>query len=413
MEPTEISQKLQEMGIPAEKIEKLLQVGKSKSSETWDELMGNLNLLTQPEQIRTVDIILEQAGVQSASDPNESSMNVPAINYSTPAVVVPKETDLARRTQDTIKSLKTLVCLGQYDESQKITDEWDAHTGCEGQPVYVCHHCKSNVCSTHSYWIPDHEFPFLVRKPQGEEENKRKKMFIMIGILIIIFGVMFTGIGISVEFSGFIGFGVVVLLIGVLLIVYAFKMKEKKANIYPEFMKTVKTKWGNQVELEYQHLGFYTAVHCWQCLKTYHSEFIETGKSVFSKVYTKTAAWKKSLTTGTIPINEPERLKIANYAANLFLSDFKFALNCLYPTSGKYRELERPAEFLNRAEGKSIVFSVQKKRNIKETTVLRYYPPTPIWLLTPIEKKTVEYIELDKWIETYEQHIKGFFSLTS
>jgi len=136
-------------------------------------------------------------------------------------------------------------------------------------------------------------------------------------------------------------------------------------------------------------LGYYTAVHCWKCLGENHPEFLEVSKTISNIVFLEAQSWTKKTEFQDVPYSAPDCTKAANFAANLYLNDFKFANICLFPKGGKIEILERPPNY-------------SKQIPIGTIQNVRFYPPTPVWNYRPvIEKPRIDEVLIDKKVKRF------------
>ncbi len=341
----------------------------SKSSSTADSLASSIS--------QKINEVKEKLETRSENVANAAT---PAIGASE------KYSKIRSRSEVLIEMMKKFPCSKGDLKSIKMNDEYDSQEGCKGPAVYVCHHCKTSLCSTHSYWIPDKEFPYYTfastKRPVEDNSSKIKveaKSKITVGMVIFILAIIMGFIPFVQLVSPFIFIASIPLLMNGWNLFYMSEYKPVITNPYPEFIDTYYTKWGNSIEKRYALLGNYTAVHCWNCLLKFHAEFIEISKNIFTMVLLDANAWKKCTEFGYLDYTESDKIKAANFAANLYLNDFKFASAVLVPEGNRLKPMERPVEY---------------RVQLREDSVgpFRWFMPTPVWLNEP----NISKVEIDK-----------------
>ena len=328
-------------------------------------------------------------------------------------IITDKYKKIRDRSEELLALMKRFPCSNNNLEDIRITDEYDKQAGCNGPAVYVCHHCKTSLCSTHSYWIPDKEFPYysipgvkrgiedktIAMKKEGISQMVKSILLIIIAIFIS------TTISYIKEMAAVISailliFGGVYFIKGIKNIETS-KFKPIITNPHPEFIDSYKTKWGNFIEKRYAFLGYYTAVHCWKCLGENHPEFLEVSKTISNIVFLEAQSWTKKTEFQDVPYSAPDCTKAANFAANLYLNDFKFANICLFPKGGKIEILERPPNY---------------SKQISKGTIqnVRFYPPTPVWNYRPvIEKPRIDEVLIDNKVKRFSLILSIAFFVTT
>jgi hypothetical protein len=230
--------------------------------------------------------------------------------------------------------------------------------------VYTCHHCHKALCSKHSYWIPDEQFPVF---RQGKENRgvvadpkKMKLGSIFVGLAILSFAAgtgllvlgmflfrsLVTGLVLIIVGSAVIGGGIPLMILG---------NKFKTATIlsttqFPRYTRTVMTKFDVQIPVFYEHLGYFVAVHCWHCLREHHILYYVTAKDVLAQIHDLARQWQfpehKEAPT------DDELTKVGVWAANYFLQSFKFNPTAGMPITAPWplRAMIRPSEISQRAD---------------------------------------------------------------
>jgi hypothetical protein len=294
--------------------------------------------------------------------------------YQKEIVIRDKYKKIRAHSEELLDLLKKFPCSNNDLKELQLTDEYDMQSGCKGPAVYVCHHCKTSLCSTHSYWIPDEKFPYFskpgaklkvvdntaVMRQEGENLISGAGALFFLAILCAftpltaLFSIIFFVSAGTKYIEGWIK-------------VESSKFKPTITNPHPEFKVKYETKWGNTIEKRHAFMGYYTAVHCWNCLLKYHHEFINVAKAIFNIVFNDAVKWYKYTESGVEPYTESDGIKAGNFAANLYLNDFKFANICLFPKDAKIEKLERPLGY-------------NTQINVNQVHSVRYYPPTPVWV---------------------------------
>ncbi|MHA1791843.1 MAG: hypothetical protein ACTSVI_04300 [Promethearchaeota archaeon] len=241
------------------------------------------------------------------------------------------------------------TCLPSNENKtlKSMSWNWDIQEDCDSPAVYVCHHCHKPLCSKHSYWIPDMEFPIIRRSKEirtsapdnakiarGERLIKSGKGMKNTGLAFLLFGfittIAFFMLGIYFLFLLFIGIGLLVFG-GILIGVGSGKIKRGNklmgAKIwlvatYPRYVKKVNTKYNKLISSFYQHMGYYLAVHCWDCLKTHHPHYYKAANDIIEYVLDKIGSLRGF--DNAEPINDDEKTEVALFAANHYFSLFKF-----------------------------------------------------------------------------------------
>lgn len=328
-------------------------------------------------------------------------------------IITDKYKKIRDRSEELLALMKRFPCSNNNLEDIRITDEYDKQAGCKGPAVYVCHHCKTSLCSTHSYWIPDKEFPYysipgvkrriedktIAMKKEGISQMVRSILLFIIAIIIST-TINFMGEMAAVISAILLIFGGVYFIKGIKNIETS-KFKPIITNPHPEFIDSYKTKWGNFIEKSYAFLGYYTAVHCWKCLGENHPEFLEVAKSISNIVFLEAQSWSKQTEFQFVPYSPSDCTKAANFAANLYLNDFKFANVCLFPKGGKIEILERPPNY-------------SKQIPIGTIQNVRFYPPTPVWNYRPvIEKPRIDEVLIDNKVKRFSLILSIAFFVTT
>lgn len=342
--------KLNELGISANLISDLLKIGKKIPESRWDQLFKDLTGLNQNQRNEAVRLIIEKApktekGIQ----------------------VNPQLRTLRAKVRSVLSSQKRNECLENRPELQELSHQFDHKEKCNELPVFLCHHCHTPLCASHSYWIPDEKFPFIMKHSvtdqgihQDQEGIKNAKLMIVIGAILCI------------------------LLIGIPLLIIGLQMKKKaEANVtitgkfYPQYSFKSTTKWENQIEEKYEHCGYYTAVHCWDCLKTYHAPFYYTAQRLIHIGESKLTRYRKKMVNGTRLYTESELNAMKNMIGNLYFSTFKISTMVGFPFEDTMRVMVRPPMFANQINR-----------------------PTPLWVFEPriSNKHGFREITHEQWI---------------
>lgn len=388
-----------ELGIPPELAYQVAEAGKGKSAETWNQLMTTIRAKTPEERF---EIATKIAGLSKPTVIAEPKELIPeTIVTIEEEKTVPKKPIRSRSKYPEIegesyrilKKMRKVKCLTDEKELKEMTDELDEKIVCKGNVVYVCHHCKKLMCSQHSYWIPDKEFPYIVRKTTEEEiktdEEKLRKaqQYMIIGIitLIIIVGVYFIWKSIQLK-----------------------KEAEYYAgSFFPSYFESYNTKWGKKLKVVYENQGYYLAVHCWDCLRLNHSEIYNVALKILNLASSKAADYQILKGEKMVTINDDLKQRIAVYSADLYLLEFKYGLNCYLKLKENLRELERPDYSVSGQAGSSSFYKVVKAPGSY------WFKPTPIWLFKPTAKITenVKTLTIEKWFEKNEIWIKNRFKV--
>jgi hypothetical protein len=164
-------------------------------------------------------------------------------------------------------------------------------------------------------------------------------------------------------------------------------MKKQAGVYYPTFFKLMPTKWEKDIQVRYEHRGFYTAVHCWDCLKYSHGGIFGVASKILNSIYDESRGWRKIVPRGK-KLTETERVNCATYAANRYLNEFKFGRFCYLPLGGINRTMTRPGfdgRYTKAIVGKDV------------------YNPTPVWIfLLQKKKKRAKKLpkrSVSKWID--------------
>ncbi|MHA1758936.1 MAG: hypothetical protein ACTSVV_19370 [Promethearchaeota archaeon] len=398
------AESLFELGIPKEKIYALDIF--EKSSSTWKQLVDDLKSLpSADERIRVIDKILEKAEIRSGK-------KVSLLKVSAPEkLMTPKFHKVKDLAVDFLEKEKKVVCLKYEPDLKEISEEFDLRKECKGAPIYVCHHCGRNMCSQHSYWIPDKDFPYIVKKTfesklkKDEEKERKAKNQIRLGAFLVLLGCIMIPFWLSYYFGIMaIMLSIFLWLIGIPLIALGYKkLKEiffEEGRFYPTFKKVIDTKWNREIEVKFEHQGYYTAVHCWECLKQEHPEIYQVGIKILTEVYRRSENWKRLRGDVQEKIPDELRKKCGILAANIYLNEFKFGWRCYLPLNNVLRVMERPK------------FPEYEKywKPAKEGV----FYPTPIWLFEPVKDlktRRVPSTSIAAWINWNEKRIKKAYKI--
>jgi len=374
---------LKSLEIPVNLVEYLI-INFDKSDKTWKKLLDELRELSLNNRIEVIKIIQEKA-----SKEKKPKKAVSELRKDIKPARFPEIQELAQIILERERQVK---CLDNELAYKEVSEEFDQRQECIGSATYVCHHCGRNMCAQHSYWIPDIEFPFIMKKTEVKAEPIPAKAGILcFGLFLIIIGAMLFSMGYYMQ-----TYAIPITIIGVLILLVGIAnlLKKKPIVSYPTFVKKMPTKWGKDVQVKYEHKGYYTAVHCWECLKVHHEPIFNYALKILSSVYEESKNWRKILPRKK-KLNDTERVNCATYAANRYLNEFKFGKNCYLPLKGINRAMTRPT-FENRY--KNAVIS-------KEV-----YNPTPVWIfLLQKRKKGAKKVpkrSVSKWIDKNRIAIK-------
>lgn len=389
-----VKTELERLGIPADSIESMLEY--KKTEETWQRLLDDLQNLDKGDRIEVIEKIIAKTPERKKKTGEEvSKMFIKSARF-------PEIQGLAIRLMEREREI---ICLDREPKLKITSDEFDQRKECKGDATYVCHHCGRNLCSQHSYWIPDIEFPYFVKKEIEEEEYKdpgkmsRAKAIGILGFFAFMIGVLISGI-VNVAY----GVGGIVL--GILLFIaaaYIFS-KAKIGVFFPTYFKLVSTKWDRQIQIIYEHQGYYLAVHCWQCLKTKHEKFYYAASEILNRIYNESKGWKKLKGKKSIKLPEHTRLVCATFAANRFLNEFKFTEECHMPLEFEKFDLRLMSRPIFSSQYNSVAIS---KSN--------HYNPTPVWIFWPATKlkfKKAPKISINDWVDENRPQIKGWGGVT-
>ncbi len=317
---------------------------------------------------------------------------------------------IKKRAEKILDDEHQINCLKGEPKTRELTEEFDQRKDCQGEANYICHHCGRNLCSQHSYWIPDLNFPYINRKiDEGEyeidpEKEKRAKNLLNIGALILFIGIIVSLIGV---FSiSILTFGIVFDVFGVILIIVGLILRSQKeefvGDFYPSFINVRSTKWERRINDNYEHKGYYTAVHCWNCFKKHHKKIFNVAEEIIEEIYEKSEDWEKRLGDVSMEIDNNLRTKCGLYGANKYLNEFKFGKYCHLPLEEDLRIMRRP----NFEDGKYY----------KRDNHSGYYRPTPVWFFKPLKKiklKKEDFpkIKVEDWVKRNQPEIKRVFNI--
>ena len=287
----EFEKELKLLDVKEEYIKQLIQIQKTESVQR--ELIEDLKKLKNKETInKTIEKIIELSKKPEELQDIDAEPKIKGRE----ALEKPKFHEVRKRAEIILDEAHKVVCLKGEPKYREISEEFDRRKDCIGEANYVCHHCGRNLCSQHSYWIPDNEFPYITKKiEEGKYEKDPKKLkaarrIINLSIFILIIGIILTMTGLF-NFS-MILVSVVFYIIGGGLLIYGVilyrKPEEFVGRFYPSFIRRRSTKWNRDILDVYEHKGYYTAVHCWECFKKFHSKINETAeKNVDISICTK------------------------------------------------------------------------------------------------------------------------------
>ena len=354
-----IKAELRDLEIPTHLIAAIIKI--SKSENTWNRLIADLKNISVKDRIQ----VMEAIRAKQPTGAQESGVVPIKVQTSKPH----KYKDIQDLSEKIMQRERQIICYEGEPESKEHYQEFDERVECSGAATYVCHHCGRNLCSQHSYWIPDQEFPFLAEKVsetlKGRLEQKVKIAGAVgtMGFMLLILGGVLSGI---IELGG-----IALLVVGFLVLIGAvyLYLKSKVGVYYPTFLRTIPTKWDRDKQLTYEHKGFYTAVHCWDCLRTAHEPFYSNASTIFSRIYEEASSWKRRRGRKRIKVPEHVRYNCAIYAANRYLNETKFGLEAHIPLTSDLRLMVRP-DFESRYKKEAIGGG-------------GHYDPTPVWLFWP------------------------------
>lgn len=394
-------------------LEKVLK-NRKKQRELIETLKTDFN--KKENRNKVVKKILEKLGEKKQVKAKGKSIAKKAINDNLQKTQIPKKQVLSHyskiknRAQKLLDKQHQIKCLKGEPKKRELNDEFDRKKDCIGNANYICHHCGRNLCSQHSYWIPDTNFPYLSKKSEeGEyqkdlERIKKGKSLIFLGIFIAIIGLIFTLVGLvapGMLVAGIIGF----ILAGAFIIYGIFLLTREEEFIgtfYPSFIKIRSTKWDHNINETYEHQGFYTAVHCWDCFKKYHTRIYNVAEQIIDKIYEISKGWKRKMGDISVEIDDDLRTKCSLFGANLYLNEFKFGRRCYLPLERDLRIMVRP--------------SIEGGKYQKPNNSLNSYNPTPVWFFKPLKtiktkRQDFPTINVKTWIARNENDIKRSFSI--
>lgn len=386
-----VKAELERLEISADSIESMLKY--KKTEETWQSLFDDLQNLTKEDRKKVIEKII--AKTLKTEIISKTAKVVSDVFIKPPRF--PEIQDLALRLMEREREI---ICLNQEPELKIKSDEFDQRKECMGEATYVCHHCGRTLCSQHSYWIPDMEFPYFIKKETEEQEFKdpgklaRAKTMGFLGFLFLIIGGIMTGM---MGMYGVLGF-----VIGFLLLIAAYYIYStaKIGVFFPTYFKLISTKWDRQIQILYEHQGYYLAVHCWNCLKTKHEKFHYAATEILDQIYKESRHWKKLKGKKSIKLPEHTRLACATFAANRFLNEFKYAEECHMPLEQDLRLMSRPI--------------ISSRYNTVAISKSNHYNPTPVWIFWPATKfkfKKAPKLSLHDWVDENRPYIKGRYGI--
>jgi len=379
---------LKELEIPAHLVTELLKF--EKSEDTWKRLIADLKNISAKSRVKVIEMINANKQIE---DKKEVGTTTQEVEKEKPH----KYKDVQIISEKIMKRERQILCYEGEPASKEHYQEFDERVECSGDATYVCHHCGRNLCSQHSYWIPDQEFPYLAEKltetEKGRLEQKVKIAGVVgaMGFMLLVFGGMLTGmIGVG---------GIALVVLGFLVLIGAIYLylKAKVGLYYPTFLRTIPTKWDRDKQIIYEHKGYYTAVHCWECLKTAHEPVFRNASTIFSRIYEEASSWKRRRGRKRIKIPEYVRYNCAIYAANRYLNEMKFGLEAHIPLTSDLRLMVRP----DYAKGEAIGGG-------------GHYGPTPVWLFWPAistRAKRAPSITSTDWVDENRPSIRRKYGI--
>lgn len=390
-------QELEKYGIPSQLAASLKELGKDKSTETWESLLRDLEPLSQEERIEATNKIIEKAGVYGESI--KRLVKPKRVKKAAKS----KYPQIALESYKILDELKKIECLSMDQELKELTEELDEKRRCVDPVAYVCHHCKKVMCSQHSYWIPDEDFPYIVKKitrteiKEDEEKIAKANRYLAIGILLLC------------------------IVIGIYFIWKSIQLKKEAKFLsgwfFPSYFKKFSTKWGKDFKEIYEHQGYYLAVHCWDCLKKFHSNIYDTAVEIMNLCFNRAKNWKIQKGDFSISLDENTKIKCSIYAANLYLREFKYGMNAYLKLKKDLRELERPLfksikQVKVGPQTKKIEVMIYKTPIRKRSNML-VYKPTPIWLFKPTQKikEKPKEMTIEDWFNKNQLLVKTKFQV--
>ena len=341
--------------------------------------------MVQPKQERVV-----QSKQENILDSTQKQINIPtnAQKRINTTEITPKKLNISKysklhsKVHEIVDRTKKNECLKYSPQLKTISRKMDQTENCDEEGNFVCHHCHRKLCESHSYWIPDEEFPFVVKRTKKDEiriniaEIIKGKKRVKIGIVFLLFFIF-----------------IIPVFIGIYLIYEGMKqIKFGKAHpiiigeFYPRYYSRHQTKWGKHIFTEYEHRGFYTAVHCWECLNQYHVPYMQLTNAAMEHFEKITLREVKSLGELNRPFNRNEKNAMKNMVGNLFMDSYKRNLAVGMPLFGTTRLVHRPQEFSNPTR------------------------PSPVWLFYSRATKNapVKNFNLQPWVNGNKNQILNY-----
>ncbi|MHA1232762.1 MAG: hypothetical protein ACTSPQ_19185 [Candidatus Helarchaeota archaeon] len=171
-----------------------------------------------------------------------------------------------------LNTLKKLECVDS-----------DSYNLCKGEAVYICHHCGKTLCYVHSFWIPDLEFPKFSKKREEKIIINKLYMTIFIIALCASIGLFITFLILTFIFINFLIF-LIISSASIFLSFIFYGLAIKKIPFFYTHYVIAPTRWDFVEKDGWTHVGFYLAVHCWDCLKKYHNDFISESISLMNSL---------------------------------------------------------------------------------------------------------------------------------
>ena len=239
---------------------------------------------------------------------------------------------IEQKIRDTLIDSYLPRCLPSADDIslKKHSWTWDKNTDCDEPAAYTCHHCKKPLCSKHSYWIPDIQFPIL-RK--GLEKRHRINNFKMrkigIGLLIAGLNICLAAVLLLIfsSYYYFLTISIIILVIGIntaIAGVVLMNLKQYSVTRNPRYRTTHSSKYGIEIPAFYEHIGYFVAIHCWDCLKKKHALYYKVAREILQEALLKIPNWSQGKKMQE-KLSDLEIQDIAVYTANLFFNQFRFA----------------------------------------------------------------------------------------
>jgi hypothetical protein len=159
-----VREQLKGLQIPENLVE-YMAITFSKTDKTWKRLLDELKKLDLDNRIQVIKLIQVKAPKAKKTKQAISTGRIDRKSAKFPEIQELAEIILNRE--------RKVKCLDGELGYKETTEEFDQRQECIGSATYVCHHCGRNMCAQHSYWVPDEEFPYIMKKTEVAVELRQ------------------------------------------------------------------------------------------------------------------------------------------------------------------------------------------------------------------------------------------------